>query len=104
MELTCGNYLCTVVWLEFGNACVLESVCCSGVVQEKGKYGSKGALLPPYHTTSTKSSTMADQLMDLPDIFQSGEDVSVNKQVSIFLELTKKGKRTGPCIQDLVDM
>ncbi len=38
---------------------------------------------------------MADQLTDLPDSFQSGEDVSVNKQVSLFLELTKKAKKQG---------
>ncbi len=47
---------------------------------------------------------MADQLMDLPDIFQSGEEVPVNKQVSLFLELTKNGKGTRPCIQDHVAM
>ncbi len=104
VELTCGNYLCAVVWLQFGDDCVLEFVCCSGIVQEKRKYGSKGALLPAYHTTSTKESTMADQLMDLLDIFQSSEDTPVNKQVSLFLELTNKAKGTGSCSQDLVDM
>ncbi len=89
MELTCGNYLCAVVLWQFGNDCVLESVCCSGVVQDKGKCGSKGAFLHAFHTTSIKSSTMADQLTDLPDIFQSGEEVPVNKQVSLFLQLSK---------------
>ncbi len=94
VQLTCGNYMCTVVWLQFGNDCVLECVCCSWVVYEKGKYGSKGALLPAYNTTSTKSSTMADQLTDLPDMFQSGEDVlPVNKQMSLFLNW-QKGKGT----------
>ncbi len=33
---------------------------------------------------------MTDQLKELQDMFQSGEDAPVNKQVSPFLELTKK--------------
>ncbi len=75
------------VGLQFGNVGVLESVCCSGAVQEMWKYGSKGALLPAYHTTSTISSTMADQFTEYSNIFESGQDVPVNKQVSLFLEL-----------------
>ncbi len=77
------------------------SLCYSGVVQEE-KYGSKGALLPPYHTTSTKSSTMADQLMDLPDIY-SVRWRCVCKQASVhFSWIDKKRKKDramypGPC-------
>ncbi len=54
--------MCAVAALQFGNVCVLESVCCNGAVQEMAKYGCKGALVPAYPTTSTNAWDMMSWL------------------------------------------